>query len=166
MKKAICTCNGNFLKLCLRLLLSSKSSETCVSHVNFEYKYKCLPCVCLSSPEWNTVSTEEQERLGRVRREDGEFWWVCSATVSLKVSLCHTSLLTLTFNVHLLQTQNKKHCYVSLNRRNRNQTYPWHYFVSHTHCLICKKKVRKEKKQAVTDDNAKLHQHSSCNAVQ
>ncbi|XP_017292898.1 calpain-9 isoform X2 [Kryptolebias marmoratus] len=26
------------------------------------------------SPEWKTVSDEEQRRLGRVRREDGEFW--------------------------------------------------------------------------------------------
>ncbi|XP_053176910.1 calpain-9 isoform X1 [Scomber japonicus] len=25
-------------------------------------------------PEWSTVSTEEQKRLGRVSREDGEFW--------------------------------------------------------------------------------------------
>ncbi|XP_042342944.1 calpain-A [Plectropomus leopardus] len=28
----------------------------------------------LKGPEWNTVSMEEQRRLGRVRREDGEFW--------------------------------------------------------------------------------------------
>nr|XP_057937034.1 calpain-3 [Doryrhamphus excisus] len=28
----------------------------------------------LRGPEWNTVSPEEQQRLGRVRREDGEFW--------------------------------------------------------------------------------------------
>ncbi|XP_040903159.1 calpain-9 isoform X2 [Toxotes jaculatrix] len=28
----------------------------------------------LKGPEWNTVSTEEQRRLGRVSREDGEFW--------------------------------------------------------------------------------------------
>ncbi|KAM9853605.1 calpain-9 [Aulostomus maculatus] len=28
----------------------------------------------LEGPEWNTVSPEEQQRLGRVRREDGEFW--------------------------------------------------------------------------------------------
>lgn len=32
-----------------------------------------------SSPEWNTVSIEEQNRLERVSQEDGEFWWVCSA---------------------------------------------------------------------------------------
>lgn len=31
-------------------------------------------CVC--SQEWKTVSIEEQKRLGRVRQEDGEFWWV------------------------------------------------------------------------------------------
>ncbi|XP_071352710.1 calpain-9 [Trachinotus anak] len=28
----------------------------------------------LQGPEWSTVSREEQRRLGRVRREDGEFW--------------------------------------------------------------------------------------------
>ncbi|XP_069574371.1 calpain-9 [Brachyistius frenatus] len=28
----------------------------------------------LKGPEWNTVGIEEQKRLGRVRREDGEFW--------------------------------------------------------------------------------------------
>ncbi|XP_033486831.2 calpain-9 [Epinephelus lanceolatus] len=28
----------------------------------------------LKGPEWNTVSIEEQKRLGVVRREDGEFW--------------------------------------------------------------------------------------------
>ncbi|XP_051254561.1 calpain-9 [Dicentrarchus labrax] len=28
----------------------------------------------LKGPEWNTVSDEEQKRLERVRREDGEFW--------------------------------------------------------------------------------------------
>ncbi|XP_068173678.1 calpain-9 isoform X2 [Antennarius striatus] len=28
----------------------------------------------LKSPEWDTVSLEEQKRLGRVQREDGEFW--------------------------------------------------------------------------------------------
>uniref|UniRef100_A0A672GFG4 Calpain-9-like n=1 Tax=Salarias fasciatus TaxID=181472 RepID=A0A672GFG4_SALFA len=28
----------------------------------------------LKGPEWNTVSPEEQRRLGRVCREDGEFW--------------------------------------------------------------------------------------------
>ncbi|XP_068614805.1 calpain-9-like [Brachionichthys hirsutus] len=32
----------------------------------------------LKSPEWNTVSTEEQKRLDRVRREDGEFWMAVS----------------------------------------------------------------------------------------
>uniref|UniRef100_A0A3B4B828 Calpain catalytic domain-containing protein n=1 Tax=Periophthalmus magnuspinnatus TaxID=409849 RepID=A0A3B4B828_9GOBI len=26
------------------------------------------------SPEWSTVSSQEQQRLGRVNREDGEFW--------------------------------------------------------------------------------------------
>lgn len=30
------------------------------------------------SPEWETVSLEEQRRLDRVSREDGEFWWVKS----------------------------------------------------------------------------------------
>ncbi|XP_034024536.1 calpain-3 [Thalassophryne amazonica] len=29
-------------------------------------------------PEWNTVSTEEQRRLGRISREDGEFWMAVS----------------------------------------------------------------------------------------
>ncbi|KAM3874769.1 calpain-9 [Diretmus argenteus] len=29
-------------------------------------------------PEWNTVSKEEQQRLGRVNREDGEFWMAVS----------------------------------------------------------------------------------------
>ncbi|XP_031160045.1 calpain-9 isoform X2 [Sander lucioperca] len=28
----------------------------------------------MNGPEWNTVSFEEQKRLGRVSREDGEFW--------------------------------------------------------------------------------------------
>ncbi|TDH15385.1 hypothetical protein EPR50_G00030490 [Perca flavescens] len=28
----------------------------------------------MKGPEWNTVSFEEQKRLGRVSREDGEFW--------------------------------------------------------------------------------------------
>ncbi|XP_077468453.1 calpain-9 [Stigmatopora argus] len=28
----------------------------------------------LQGPEWNTVSLEEQKRLDRIRREDGEFW--------------------------------------------------------------------------------------------
>ncbi|XP_039986012.1 calpain-9 [Xiphias gladius] len=28
----------------------------------------------LKGPEWNTVSAQEQKRLDRVRREDGEFW--------------------------------------------------------------------------------------------
>ncbi|XP_057695701.1 calpain-3 isoform X2 [Corythoichthys intestinalis] len=28
----------------------------------------------LQGPEWNTVSAEEQKRLERIRREDGEFW--------------------------------------------------------------------------------------------
>ncbi|XP_072249125.1 calpain-9-like [Leuresthes tenuis] len=28
----------------------------------------------MKGPEWNRVSVEEQKRLGRVRREDGEFW--------------------------------------------------------------------------------------------
>ncbi|XP_037533857.1 calpain-9 [Nematolebias whitei] len=31
-----------------------------------------------SSPEWSTVSEEEQRRLGRVRQEDGEFWMSAS----------------------------------------------------------------------------------------
>ena len=33
----------------------------------------CL-CLCVISKEWNAVSAEEQRRLDRVRREDGEFW--------------------------------------------------------------------------------------------
>ncbi|XP_074497204.1 calpain-9 isoform X1 [Sebastes fasciatus] len=32
----------------------------------------------LQGPEWSTVSVEEQKRLGRVRREDGEFWMLVS----------------------------------------------------------------------------------------
>lgn len=38
--------------------------------------------LCLCRPEWNTVSMEEQKRLERVSREDGEFWygWWCFAS--------------------------------------------------------------------------------------
>ncbi|XP_061537514.1 LOW QUALITY PROTEIN: calpain-9 [Phycodurus eques] len=32
----------------------------------------------LEGPEWNTVSAEEQKRLDRIRREDGEFWMLLS----------------------------------------------------------------------------------------
>lgn len=35
---------------------------------------------CLCSPEWNSVSIEEQKRLQRVNREDGEFWLVAGAS--------------------------------------------------------------------------------------
>ncbi|XP_035814505.2 calpain-9 [Amphiprion ocellaris] len=58
----------------------------------------------LKGPEWNTVSVEEQQRLGRVRREDGEFWMsvsdfrqhfemmeVCHLTETLSISGCSVS---------------------------------------------------------------------------
>uniref|UniRef100_A0A3P8TNU7 Zgc:85932 n=1 Tax=Amphiprion percula TaxID=161767 RepID=A0A3P8TNU7_AMPPE len=58
----------------------------------------------LKGPEWNTVSVEEQQRLGRVRREDGEFWMsvsdfrqhfemmeVCHLTETLSRSGCSVS---------------------------------------------------------------------------
>ncbi|KAM8905071.1 calpain-9 isoform 2-T2 [Spinachia spinachia] len=32
----------------------------------------------MKGPEWNAVSEEEQKRLGRVKREDGEFWMLVS----------------------------------------------------------------------------------------
>ncbi|KAM7412585.1 hypothetical protein PAMA_020118 [Pampus argenteus] len=42
-------------------------------------------------PEWNTVSAEEQQRLERVRREDGEFWMSVSDFRQNfeKMEVCH-----------------------------------------------------------------------------
>lgn len=123
-------------------------------------------CLSLSSPEWNTVSIEEQKRLDRVRREDGEFWWVCSAIVHLNVSLWQTSLLTLSLKSTFCKHKTK-HSYLSVpptGTGTTRQTSPWLHSCSHI--LICKEEVRKENKQAVTDDDTKLHKQSSCNTAQ
>ncbi|CAL8352421.1 unnamed protein product [Lota lota] len=47
----------------------------------------------LKGPEWNTVSKDEQRRLGRVNKEDGEFWMsVSDFCKNLEViELCHMS---------------------------------------------------------------------------
>ncbi|XP_059931259.1 LOW QUALITY PROTEIN: calpain-9 [Gadus macrocephalus] len=47
----------------------------------------------LSGPEWNTVSKDEQRRLGRVSKEDGEFWMsVSDFRRNLEIiELCHMS---------------------------------------------------------------------------
>uniref|UniRef100_A0A8C4ZAZ2 Calpain catalytic domain-containing protein n=1 Tax=Gadus morhua TaxID=8049 RepID=A0A8C4ZAZ2_GADMO len=47
----------------------------------------------LSGPEWNTVSEDEQRRLGRVSKEDGEFWMsVSDFRRNLEIiELCHMS---------------------------------------------------------------------------
>lgn len=46
------------------------------SWVHTSHIYSTFTNLCVCSQEWKTVSIEEQKRLGRVRQEDGEFWWV------------------------------------------------------------------------------------------
>lgn len=113
--------------------------------------------VSLSSSEWSTVSIEEQRRLERVRREDGEFWWV---------TLWHGSLQILTLKVLLLQTESRKHSYLSVRDRNHKANKPYTSCTLTYFYLWFKKKMRRGNKQAVTDGGTESHKHSRHYAAQ
>jgi hypothetical protein len=38
------------------------------------YAASALTRLCSRSPEWNTVSQKDRDRLGLVTADDGEFW--------------------------------------------------------------------------------------------